>query len=68
MIEVTWLAVAGDLDGLARVLTEARVAGARGPLGAVLDVLAEIKQIPSGQLLNKYYDLSYVRRARSAVK
>ena len=34
----------------------------------VLDILAEIKQIPSGQLLNKYYDLSYVRRARTAVK
>jgi ABC-type nitrate/sulfonate/bicarbonate transport system substrate-binding protein len=34
----------------------------------VLDILAEIKQIPSGQLLNKYYDLSYVRRARSVVK
>jgi ABC-type nitrate/sulfonate/bicarbonate transport system substrate-binding protein len=34
----------------------------------VLDILAEIKQIPSGQSLSKYYDMSYVRRARSAVK
>jgi len=40
LMEATWLAVAGDLGALARVLTEARRAGARGPLGAVLDALA----------------------------
>jgi NitT/TauT family transport system substrate-binding protein len=34
----------------------------------VLDILAEIKQIPAGQPLTKYYDLSYARRAVSEVK